>query len=182
MERNCNNHHKYGLWLQIGTTCQRQCKCCGTVKKYPITDEIMAEIAKQDEAIKMLKILLHGDLDIIQSSDSFIILTGCLLDELNYLDLDKDTQERYVEKTELFNEYFHSQKAPERYNIIKNFIVYLKLFFKKETLEEKAGFGSFSEMENEQLWNIYENVSNQINDIIEKIHEEKNEKGHLVGR
>lgn len=183
MKRNCNGHHNYGPWEKIGTEYQRTCKCCNITTTYPETDEKITEIEKQEDAKKLLKILLHKDTEIINSSDSYMSFISCLIDGLHYLDLHEDTQEGYIESIISLNAHYHSEeKYPERYNIILNFIDYLKVYFRKEKVESLLGKNTFPEAESEILENAYDTINDQINSILAEIYDQNKEKSHLVGR
>lgn len=86
--RSCtNNKHQYGLWNidKKKNIVYRSCGKCGNVLKLPITEEVVMEIVKQEEASKIFKAF-----QLVSDSDENLInyLELILEDYINYLGQD----------------------------------------------------------------------------------------------
>lgn len=181
-EYKCNDFHKFGPFIKNENNgFHRKCLCCLEKRNYPNSEEIMEEIKKQEDASALLNVLLYQDISTSFPSDDYITLIGCLFDNLSYLYLNQETQDKFIKKTSIFNEYFHNDKET-RYQIINEFIYYLKLYFKKENMEIRLGLNSFPEDEAMELDLIYNAIKNKFDTEIEKIYDSKNQKNHLQNR
>ena len=83
-----DNKHQYGLWNIDKETnlVYRTCTKCKFKRELPITDEVIVEINKQDEAVKIFKAF-----QLVDDYDENII---------NYLELILDDYINYLSKTD----------------------------------------------------------------------------------
>lgn len=181
-ENKCGDFHKFGPFIKDEKNgFHRTCLCCLKKSNYPNSDEIMKEFAKQEDASALLNVLLYQDISIIFSSDDYITLIGCLFDNLSYLYLNQETQDNFVKRASILNDYFNKDNEI-RYQMINEFVDYLKLFFRKENMEIRLGLNSFPEDKAMELDLIYNAIKNKFDTEIEKIYDSKNQKNHLQNR
>lgn len=176
----CKEFHKYGPFLKsFKNEIYRTCLCCLEKRTYPVSEEIVLELAQQDEASQLLNILLYQDNNAIKSSDDYIKLIGCLADNLSYLYINESTQNKFIEKISLLNNYFHKNR-PDRYEIINEFVHYLRLYFRKENMEIRLGLNSFPEEEAMKLDLLWTAINDKINQELEDLYDLENRKNHQL--
>lgn len=126
-----DNNHKYDLWCidEDLNQAYRVCNICKFKRILPITNEILDEINKQEEASKLLK--------------AFLMVSDDDTNLLNYIDLIIDDYVNYLSKED-FKSLVKRVKELEEKNIIdaKN-IIYLnqlETYFVVNSIEEENPF------------------------------------------
>ena len=179
INKNNNLEHKYGpIKTENDGTFYRNCLCCSPAItiKFPRDEDFKEEITKQENALWTFDILTYYGINTIQSSDDYINLIGLLLDSLDYLYINEEQQKQYIEKINLFNEYF-KKKDNYRYNLVEDFKKYVQSHFSKENAEIKMGMNILKE-EKEELDDLFLKINTKITKEIENIFNKREKNNH----
>lgn len=168
----CNVMHKLGPFVvdKNKDLITRTCYCCNNTFTYKdIGEDIKEAIKRQEDVSFFVDILLNKKYN--GDSDNFIKLISFLVDDLDYLFINIEAQEKLLNKISSYNMLFH-EKNSNRYILINNVCEYLKLYFAKNRYEYKNGFDSFPENDVNKLDYMSDDINKRFDNIM-------NEKKHL---
>ena len=125
---NCSNTHKYGPFKKSNKTFYRICLKCNKKTHYPICEEIETEYNNQKITNFIIEIISKKEINKIQNSNYFFRLITCLIDNISYIYLTKENQEKLIISLNELNNYFNKQEK-NRFELIKEAIKYSNKYF-----------------------------------------------------
>ena len=100
-------------------------------------------------------------------SDKFIQLIRYILEDIDYLYINDETQNKLLSNLSYYNKLLN-ENDEKKYKLIEDVKKYLKLYFTKNKYEYKFGFDSFSSEDTDKIDNISNSINKQIGEIIHK--------------
>lgn len=174
----CNDNHKYGNYIERESSFVRICKCCGYESTLPKDIDIRKEYNNQQERKNLTKII-EPDPTVIDSSDSLLRATSILIDSLSYIDISQEEINILITKLNKFNDFYNKEDI-ERYQIIKNSINFINLFFKHEKLEIIGGRDALTPEQNDEFYKEWLDITGSFTPYLNTLYD--NRKNHLQNR
>lgn len=190
MEKICkNDNHKYGNYIEQENCFTRKCKCCQKETAYPKDPDIIKEYEKQQFTKELLTPILRKNIELISSNDSLLTRISILIDNLSRIEFPNEDPTELITAINTLNDYYNkSQGNNQSYQLIKNPIEFIDLYFKHEKLEileiksDKTTTTSEQnkEKQNDEFFDNWNNISEELELYIQAIY--NSQKDHLQAR
>ncbi|MBQ6495343.1 MAG: hypothetical protein IJI49_05010 [Bacilli bacterium] len=171
VENKCSVTHKFGPFILNNNKgiATRKCFCCNeTVIYNNIGDDIKNAILRQDDVSLFAGVIISKEYN--DNSDNFIKLIRFLLDDIDYLYINEDTQNKLLNNIGYYNSLLNKDDN-QRFKFIEDIKEYLKLFFAMNKYEYKLGAGSFPADETEKIDELFDYINKSFDEILlEKKH------------
>ncbi len=166
----CSEMHKLGPFeLNEDGGATRKCLCedCDYVEEFPVIgDDIKEAIERQEDVNFFCDFLVDKRVN-FTNSDFFMEHIKLLIQDIDYLDIDDETQNKLFSGIDYYNTLLNKQDE-DRFKLISDVNKFLKLYFKRNKYEYKNGFGSFLEETNEDIDTIHDNIYSELSKILDK--------------
>lgn len=134
-----NIKHKYGPFKKNKDYFYRVCLKCGKKTQYPLNEEIMNEFNNQRITDYVIDIIIGKNIDLILDEDYFLKLLSCLLDNISYIYLNNNKQDKLIKSLRELNSYYNNDDD-ERFTLIDDTVCYLNDYFENYNNEIKDIF------------------------------------------
>lgn len=168
VEKKCSIMHKFGPFIldKNKNTATRTCFCCNeTITYNNIGEDIKEAIKRQDDVNFFKDFIVYKKYN--DDSDKFIQLIRYILEDIDYLYINDETQNKLLSNLSYYNKLLN-ENDEKKYKLIEDVKKYLKLYFTKNKYEYKFGFDSFSSEDTDKIDNISNSINKQIGEIIHK--------------